>query len=224
MAVTEADKIAERLDKVRSRIREAALQASRPADSVELIAVSKKHSVASIEAAYEAGQRVFGESYVDELEFKVAHTKHLSDIEFRFIGHLQSNKAKRATKVCRFVDSVHSAKLARALSRHAESTINVLIQVNVLGEASKAGVAPSELDALVNTIAELPKLELDGFMVIPPPDLEQTTYAFMELAALAKRHKLRTLSMGMSGDLEVAIACGSTQVRVGTGIFGPRPS
>lgn len=217
--------IAKRLEQVRLQISSAAESVGRSPADVELVAVSKKHSVQSIEAAYAAGQRVFGESYVDELEKKVAQTAHLADIEFRFIGHLQRNKAQRAVRACSHIDSVHSEKLARALSRHAESagrTLRVLAQVNVLLEPSKSGVSPDELEPLVHTIRELPALTLDGLMVIPPPDLSRARRAFEKLLELGRHHGLAVLSMGMSADLTLAIECGSTQVRVGSAIFGPR--
>lgn len=216
--------IGQRLETVRASIQQATKDAGRPPDSVELIAVSKRHPIAAIEAAYEAGQRVFGESYADELVEKAIGTQHLEGIRFRFVGHLQRNKAARVLKHASAVDSVSSIRLIRALGRHAGPKLEILIQLQVVQEESKSGAPLGDLDALIEAVQEQPALHLAGLMTLPPTDLSQARRAFVGLAAAAKEHGLTTLSMGMSADLKLAVTCGSTQVRVGTAIFGQRPS
>ncbi|MEM6959170.1 MAG: YggS family pyridoxal phosphate-dependent enzyme [Myxococcota bacterium] len=218
--------IAARLEAVRERLRRACERAGRAPNEVELVAVSKRHPPSVIEAAYEAGQRRFGENYLQELEEKAAALSHLPELRFQFIGHLQRNKAKRAMKVASAIDTLDSARLAEALNRHGESagvTRDVLIQVNVAGEGSKAGIELDALDALVEVVSKLPNLRLRGLMTLPPVDESEARRAFEALAEARARLGLEVLSMGMSADLELAVACGSTQVRVGTAIFGPRP-
>ena len=212
-----------RLEEVRARVREAAKVAGRDVSSVELIAVSKRHPIKAIEEAYEAGQRVFGESYADELVAKAQGTQHLDGIRFRFIGHLQRNKAARVVAHACSVDSVSSLRLIRALGGHAKEELEILLQLQVIAEDSKSGAPLSELDTLVEGVEQEPTLRLAGLMTLPPQDLSQAQEAFEGLASAARTHGLKTLSMGMSGDLKLAIAAGSTQVRVGTAIFGPRP-
>ncbi|MFK8002455.1 MAG: YggS family pyridoxal phosphate-dependent enzyme [Polyangiales bacterium] len=213
-----------RLEVVRAEILEAATAAGRSHESVQLVAVSKRHPISSIEAAYEAGQRVFGESYADELVAKVSATRHLEGIRFRFIGHLQRNKAARVVAHACAVDSVSSLRLLRALGRHATQRLEVLLQVQVIEEATKSGAPINELEGLVEAAQHEGTLHLAGLMTLPPQDPVQAKRAFTELARAASSHSLRTLSMGMSSDLRLAIECGSTQVRVGTAIFGPRPA
>lgn len=216
--------IAERLAEVRQRIEAACRAAKRDPESVELVAVSKRHPPEAIRAAYDAGQRTFGESYAQELAEK-RKALGIPDATMRFIGHLQSNKASVVVDHADAVDTVHSAKLARALAKHAtgrERPLEVLIQVDFGQETSKSGVRPAALPALIAEVRAEPMLDLRGLMTLPPADLEQARSCFAALRGLAETHGLRTLSMGMSDDLEVAIAEGSTQVRVGTAIFGPR--
>lgn len=214
--------IGARLEGVRADILQATSDAGRTHDSVELIAVSKRHPIPAIEAAYEAGQRVFGESYADELVEKAVGTRHLEGIRFRFIGHLQRNKAARVVEHACAIDSVSSVRLIKALARHATQALEILLQVQVVAEASKSGAPLAELDALVEAAQGEPTLRLAGLMTLPPRDSTQAQQAFDGLARAARSHELQTLSMGMSADLQLAIACGSTQVRVGTAIFGPR--
>lgn len=213
-----------RLEDVRAAILDATKAAKRSPESVELIAVSKRHPISAIEEAYEAGQRVFGESYADELVAKVTGTRHLEGIRFRFIGHLQRNKAARVVEHACAVDSVSSPRLIRALGRHATRELEILLQVQVIAEESKSGAAMGELEALISMARNEPNLRLAGLMTLPPRDIAQAQRAFEGLAHAASSYGLRTLSMGMSADLHLAIASGSTQVRVGTAIFGPRPA
>lgn len=218
--------VAERLQSVRDRIARAAEAAGRDPRTVQLIAVSKRHSAEAIRAAHAAGQRIFGESYAQELEAKAAELADL-DLEWRFIGHLQRNKAKVVVAAGAAVDSVDSPRLARELHKRAsreDTLVPVHIQVNVAREEGKSGVDRSALEALVAEVRGLESLRLDGLMTIPPAgDPEDARPHFRALVALADRFELPVRSMGMSGDLEVAIAEGATEVRVGTAVFGPRP-
>lgn len=219
--------VAERLASVRARIEAAVAAAGREPGSVRLVAVSKRHPPEAIREAHAAGQRIFGESYAQELEAKAAALADL-DLEWRFIGHLQRNKAKVVVGAGAGVDSVDSRRLASALHKRASgegAVLGVRIQVNVAGEAQKSGVDPAELDSLVAHVGGLDALRLEGLMTIPPAgDPEDARPHFRALVAHAARHGLPVRSMGMSSDLEVAIEEGATEVRVGTAIFGPRPT
>lgn len=211
------------LARVRQRIADACEAAGRPLDSVELVAVSKRHNAAAIEAAYEAGQRVFGENYVQELEGKAASLAHL-DIRWRMIGHLQRNKVKKVLATQASVDTVDSLRLAETISRQSVSLgrqTEVLIQVNIGREPQKSGVMPDGLGTLISGISQLEGIKVAGLMAIPPAG-EDALRHFDALRELQHAHRLKTLSMGMSGDLEQAIAAGATLVRVGTAIFGAR--
>lgn len=214
------------LDEVRARIERAATAAGRDPSTVRLVAVSKTKPASAIREAYAAGQRDFGENYAQELDQKARELADLTEIRWHFIGHLQSNKAKLVAPVAHLVHAVDSASLASALAKRAPGRLGVLVEVNVGGEAEKHGVAPSEVGALLDAIEREPNLELRGLMTMPPHDLALARRAFEELGALRDRHggaaRLPELSMGMSDDLEIAIACGATLVRVGTAIFGAR--
>jgi pyridoxal phosphate enzyme (YggS family) len=216
-----------RLAAVRDRIAIACRHAARPAGAARLIAVSKGHPQEAIRAGYAAGQRDFGESYVQELKQKVSALADLSELRFRFIGRLQRNKVKEVAALGCAVDSIDSLALATALSQRAlafERTLEVLVQVNVDSEPQKAGVLPERLPELLDAIRVLPNLSLRGLMAIPrtSADPEQVRQSFVELRMLAQRFGLPELSMGMSADLELAIEEGATMLRVGTAIFGPR--
>lgn len=229
--------VAENLAAVRARIVAACEACGRDPSSVALVAVSKFHEAAAIREAYAAGQRLFGESYVQELAAKRKELADLPDLQFHFIGHLQSNKVKAllATGIA-CVETVHSPALARELGKRVQAlgvpggraeVLPVLAEINVGREANKHGALPEEADALVAAIEAEPALRFQGWMTIPPDDEIATKAAFEALAALhaagtQKRGRPLTLSMGMSGDLELAIACGATLVRVGTAIFGAR--
>jgi pyridoxal phosphate enzyme (YggS family) len=217
------------LTDVRARIAAAVTRSGRPASSVRLIAVSKRHQPAALRVAYVLGQREFGENYVQELVAKARALSDLPHLQFRLIGHLQRNKVKELLRVgvaLRSVDTVDSLRLAETLARECDAAkrkLEVLVQVNPAGEAQKSGVAEAELPDLVAAIRALPALELKGLMLIPPNvDPEERRPFFRRVSELAKEFQLAELSMGMSDDVEPAIEEGSTQVRVGTAIFGER--
>jgi PLP dependent protein len=222
--------IAERLAKVRSRIEGAAAACGREPGEVKLVAVSKTKTADAIREAYGCGQRAFGENYAQELAAKAEALRDLPDIEWHFIGHLQTNKARVVARSAGVVHTVDSVALARELGKRGaserEGWIDVLVEVNVGGEPQKAGVTPGEIPGVLAEVRAQPSLRLRGLMTMPPPDLAATERAFETLALLRNLHggraALPELSMGMSDDLEVAIAHGATYVRVGTAIFGPR--
>jgi pyridoxal phosphate enzyme (YggS family) len=229
MAVSErAADVAARLADVRARIDRALARAGRSPAGVRLLAVTKGHDAAAVRAAYAAGQREFGENYVQELKRKRELLADLPDLRFRLIGRLQRNKAKLAAEVASAVDTLDSAELAAELAERAQASgraLEVLLQVNVDREPQKAGVLPERLPDLVAAVRALPALSLRGLMTVPRAveDPEQARGAFAALRELARQHGLTELSMGMSADLEVAVEEGATIVRVGTAIFGPRP-
>ena len=216
--------IAENLQAVKARIGRAASTAGRDPAAVVLLAVSKTHPVPRIAQARAAGQLAFGENYVQEAVEKMAA---LPDVEWHLIGPLQSNKTRPAAERFAWVQTVHSEKIARRLSEQrpaALAPLNVLVQVNASGEASKSGVAPGAVAPLASAIAGLPRLRLRGLMAIPEPGAPHERYR--AIARLFDELKypfgFDTLSMGMSDDLEAAILEGATMVRVGTAIFGSR--
>ena len=216
--------IADNLQAVRARIDRAARAARRAADSVTLLAVSKTHPASRIDEARAAGQASFGENYVQEALEKM---ERLPRLEWHLIGPLQSNKTRLAAERFDWVQTVASEKIARRLSEPRPAhlpPLNVLIQVNVSGEATKSGVALGEVRALAQAIAALPRLRLRGLMAIPEPGADRSRYASVRGAydALKAEFGFDTLSMGMSDDLELAIAEGATMVRIGTAIFGAR--
>ena len=214
------------LDEVRARIAKAVAASGRDPASVRLVAVSKTKPVSAIREAYAAGQRDFGENYAQELDEKAKELADLPDLRWHFIGHLQSNKAKLVAPVAHLVHAVDSPSLASALARRAPHRLRVLVEVNVAGEAEKHGAAPADVGALLDAIEKESNLELAGLMTMPPHDLDAAKRAFEDLVKLRDRYvgaaRLPELSMGMSDDLEIAIACGATLVRVGTAIFGAR--
>lgn len=221
--------VADGLAQVRDRIARAARAASRDPEHIQLVAVSKTKPASAVREAYAAGQRDFGENYAQELAEKADELLDLDGIRWHFIGHLQSNKAKLVAPVAHLVHTVDSPSLVRELDKRVQKTreeLAVLVEVNVGGEAQKHGVRPGELGAVLDAIAASKTLKLRGLMTMPPLDLESARRAFEALASLQALHggkaRLPELSMGMSDDLEVAIACGATIVRVGTAIFGQR--
>ncbi|HSC87382.1 MAG TPA: YggS family pyridoxal phosphate-dependent enzyme [Polyangiaceae bacterium] len=218
------------------RIARATEGQGRAPDSVRLIAVSKYHPADAIRALYGLGQRDFGENYVQELTQKAELLADLPDLRWHLIGHLQSNKARAIAPWIHCVQTVASAKLALELGRRARERrpetlgpLEVLLEVNVGREPQKAGLLPEELGAVLEAVDSEPRLALRGLMAIPPiaEDPEGSRPAFAELASLRERWggaaRLPELSMGMSHDVEVAIAEGATMVRVGTALFGERP-
>jgi pyridoxal phosphate enzyme (YggS family) len=213
---------------VRKRIERACERVGRDPSSVELVAVSKAHPEEAIRAAYSAGMRVFGENYAQELAAKASALSDLSDIRWRFIGHLQRNKIKLIEHAKATVDTVDSVRLAEALSARAAARgqdVEVLLQVNVGGEAQKSGCAPEEVPRLAEAVRALPNVALRGLMTVAPhlDDLEAIRPFFATLRELAEAHGLAELSMGMTHDLEPAVEEGATILRIGTAIFGPRP-
>jgi len=211
----------ERIDRVEQRIQDAVRRAGRARGEVTLVAVTKKFSADVMREAYELGLRVFGENYVQEFAAKQVA---LPGSEFHLIGHLQSNKAALAGELFQVIETVDSAKLARRLDQSGKA-LEVMIEVKLSPEESKAGASPDELPALIEVIHACPNLRLTGLMTMPPwsDDPAVTRPYFRRLAELGRAHKLEKLSMGMSHDLEAAIEEGATHVRVGTALFGPRP-
>lgn len=216
-------KVAARLATVRARVAAVAERVGRDQESVTLIAVSKRKPVEDIVAAYEAGQRDFGENYVQEFASKHERLPPLDDARFHFIGKLQSNKAAKAARLCSAIHTVDSAKLARRLDRFGEP-LEVFLEVKLSPEDSKSGMDPALLERVIEAVAAAPNLRLAGLMTMPPwnADPERARPYFRQLRELAERHGVNGLSMGMSHDLEVAIEEGATHVRIGTAIFGPR--
>jgi hypothetical protein len=220
--------IAENLQAVRARIGRAAQAARRDGAAVTLLAVSKTHPVSRIAEARAAGQQAFGENYVQEA-FEKMTALHLqgNELEWHLIGPLQSNKTRLAAERFQWVQSVDRAKIARRLSEQRPAglpPLNVLIQVNASGETTKAGVTLAEVETLARAVASLPRLRLRGLMAIPEPGAPRARYqeVYSAYEKLKGEFGFDTLSMGMSDDLELAIAEGATMVRIGTAIFGQR--
>lgn len=215
----------------RERLAQAEAAAGREAGSVRLLAVSKTFPAEAVREAAAAGQQCFGENYVQELATKAVELAELG-LEWHFIGPLQSNKTRPVAECAHWVHSIDRLKIAERLSAQRPQNmpdLQVCLQVNVSGEASKSGVSPAEIPALAAAVAALPRLRLRGLMCIPEatddlPRLREQLAVLPQLRAqLAEQGlALDTLSMGMSADLELAVACGSTLVRVGTAIFGGR--
>jgi hypothetical protein len=220
-----AETIAARLTAVRESIAAAANAVGRPPGSVTLVAVGKTHGAEKIAAAYQAGQRVFGENRVQEAARKFQPLRAAyPDLILHLIGPLQTNKVPEAVALFDVIETVDRPKLARALAKEVARSGRspaFFIQVNTGEEPQKAGVVPGEADALVALARDELKLRVVGLMCIPPVDDEPALH-FALLAKIAARNGLAGLSMGMSGDFETAIRCGATHVRVGTAIFGVR--
>lgn len=221
-----AAEIAARLAGVRSEIAASAAASGRRADEVELVAVSKTHPAASVEAAIAAGQRVFGENRVQEAAEKYPALKALhAGLRLHLIGPLQTNKVRAAVELFDVVQTVDRARLAEALAAERDKRgrcPDLLVQVNTGEEAQKAGVAPGDADALIALCRDRLRLPVRGLMCIPPAAEEPSPH-FALLREIARRNGLPELSMGMSGDFALAIRLGATLVRVGTAIFGERP-
>ena len=215
--------IADNLQAVRARIARAARAAGRDPATVTLLAVSKTHPIERIEEARAAGQRAFGENYVQDAAPKI---DALPSLEWHLIGPLQSNKARIAAERFDWVQTVDREKIASRLSEHRplhRPALNVLIQVNISAEPTKSGAVPGAVFQLAKAVAALPRLRLRGLMAIPRAGAVAELSRMKELFnALRDEFGMDTLSMGMSDDLEAAIAQGSTMVRVGTAIFGAR--
>ena len=220
--------IDDNLQAVRQRIARAAAAAGRDPRGVTLLAVSKTHSADLVRQALAAGQRAFGENYVQEALEKMDAIATKS-VEWHLIGPLQSNKTRPAAERFDWVHTIESEKIARRLSDQrpaGKPPLDVLVQVNVSGEASKSGVAPAEVVALARAVAALPNLRLRGLMAVPEPTGDATLRRarFRQLRELLEKlpGAPDTLSIGMSDDMEEAIAEGATMVRIGTAIFGAR--
>lgn len=214
---------------VLEQIEHACHIAQRDVDEVQLLAVSKTHPSEMLKTMYEMGQRAFGENYLQEALDKIEQLQDL-DIEWHFIGHVQRNKTKHLAEKFAWVHGVDRLMIAERLSSQrtvAHAPLNICLQVNIDNQDSKDGCQPSEVEELVQHISQLPHLKLRGLMVIPAPN---NTQAFVDAKQLFEQVKLQhahpedwdTLSMGMSGDMQAAIAAGSTMVRVGTALFGAR--
>jgi pyridoxal phosphate enzyme (YggS family) len=214
---------AERLARVRQRIATAAARSRRDPASVRLLAVTKVFGPEAVREAYAHGLREFGENYVQEMERKAPQLADLTDARFHLIGHLQSNKTKKAASLFRAIDSIDSAKLATRLEAEGQP-LDVMIEVKLSAEESKSGAAVSDLPAIADAVRSASHLTLRGLMTVPPwsEDPELSRPYFASLRELAAKHGIAELSMGMSNDLEVAIEEGATWVRVGTALFGRR--
>ncbi len=228
--------VATALNDVRARIRAAAAASGRDPASVKLVAVSKTQPAEAVREAYADGQRDFGENYVQELLQKAEQLRDLTELRWHLIGHLQRNKARLVAPLVSLVHTVDTVELASELAKRfvggAPATarrLRVLVEVSIAGEQQKHGLAPEDLAELLQGIEALPALELCGLMCVPPftDDPAGAGPFFSELSRLRDVHggaqRLPELSMGMTHDLEQAVAAGATLVRVGTAIFGARP-
>lgn len=211
------------MEDVEARIERAALRAGRRRDEITLVAITKVFPASTIREAYALGVRHFGENYVQEFDSKAPEVSDLADAEFHFVGHLQSNKVRRAVELFNVIETIDTDKIARRINDIGVKR-DVFIEVKLSAEDTKRGVAPDALAALLDTVRACPNLRLAGLMTMPPwsdnPD-ESRPY-FQQLRGLAERHGLGCLSMGMSQDFEAAIEEGATHVRIGSALFGPR--
>jgi PLP dependent protein len=213
---------------VENRIQHALQSSGRKRPDITLVAVTKKFSAARIREAYEGRLRHFGENYVQEFQGKLPELQDLRDARFHLIGHLQSNKARLAIQMFHTIQTVDSSKLLERLDAVAAESgrgIEVLLEIKLSEEQSKTGADPAILPELMDAAAQCKRVHVSGLMTVPPwsEDAEQSRPYFRRLAGLAKQYGVRELSMGMSGDFEVAIEEGATIIRVGTALFGPRP-
>ena len=224
-----ASEIAERLAIVRARIADAARRSGRAENSVTLVLASKTQPAEAVHAAYDAGARDFGENYVQEAALKLAAVGKLDGARWHLIGHLQTNKAKLAVSIFDLIQSVDSARMVSAIAKaHPASPVRALIEVNLGAEATKTGVAPDAVEALIEAARD--RVEIIGLMTIPPPGATPAASRryFAQLRGMRDRlaaHSglaLSELSMGMTDDFEIAIEEGATMVRVGRAVFGER--
>ncbi|WGE47929.1 YggS family pyridoxal phosphate-dependent enzyme [Actinobacillus equuli] len=222
--------ISQNLSQINQQIQQISQQFNRT--NVRLLAVSKTKPVEAIEEAISAGQTAFGENYVQEGVEKIAYFVQQPNLEWHFIGPLQSNKTRLVAENFDWIQTVDRLKIAERLNAQRpenKAPLNVLIQINISDEASKSGIQPEEVDELAKAISQLPNLRLRGLMAIPKPEseAEQQKIALRKMQQLFDRLQaefegIDTLSMGMSDDMQSAIECGSTMVRIGTAIFGAR--
>jgi hypothetical protein len=213
----------QRLEAVRERILRAAERSRRDPASILMLAVTKIFPASVIVEAYDLGLRDFGENYVQEFEDKAPAVRGLAGARFHLIGHLQSNKSKKAAEIFDAIQTVDAPKLARRLNESGRA-LDVMLEVKLSSEDAKSGAAPEELPELIEAVRACSNLNLLGLMTMPPwsDDPEAARPYFRRLRELAERHGLTQLSMGMSHDIEAAIEEGSTCVRVGTALFGKR--
>jgi PLP dependent protein len=221
------ESLPERLAAVRERIARAAERARRDPAEVTLLAVTKIFPASAIQEAYRLGLREFGENYVQEFEGKAPEVGRLAGARFHLIGHLQSNKSKKAAELFQVIQTVDSVKLAGRLNEAGAAlgvTLDVMLEVKLSHEDAKSGADPDQLPEIIAAVHQCPNLRLFGLMTMPPwtGDAEAARPIFRRLRELAEQHGLGGLSMGMSHDLEAAIEEGSTCVRVGTALFGKR--
>jgi len=224
---------AQLLKNVQQLIQSAATAAGRSADDIRLIAVSKTKPACDIEQVYRAGQREFGENYLQEAIDKVQQLQQFNDIKWHFIGAIQSNKTRPIAEHFDWVHSVDRIKIARRLAEQRPASnkpLNICLQVNVSNEANKSGIRLDEVEALAAEVKQLEHIRLRGLMAIPlnTTDPEQQRFYFRQLKNCLDQlnhqgYELDTLSMGMSNDMDIAIAEGATMIRIGTAIFGARP-
>lgn len=222
---TATTSIDERLERVRERVARACQRAGRPEGSVTIVGVSKSQPVEVIASAWAAGLRDFGENRVQEAEAKIrALAGQGITPAWHLVGHLQANKVRAALDLFELIHSVDTERLLRRIDRLASAPVGVLVQVNVSGETTKFGIRPAELPMILDAADELQHVHVRGLMAIAPvaADPEDVRPVFRTLRDLADRHHLRTLSMGMTDDFEVAIEEGATHVRIGRAIFGER--
>lgn len=213
----------EKLEQVQTRIAGAVARSGRRRDEITLLAVTKKFPASVVKEAYDLGLRDFGENYVQEFEDKSGELSEMTGARFHLIGHLQSNKTRKAAALFQVVETVDTPKLARRLDAEGRA-IDVMIEVKLSPEETKAGASPRDIPALRDVIQQCQNLRLLGLMTMPPwsdgPDASRPYFA--RLRNLAEANGLKQLSMGMSHDLEAAIEEGATIVRIGTALFGPR--
>ena len=227
--------IAENLETIRNHITQTAKKCGRNPDEIDMVAVSKRFPTEAIKEAFIAGQRIFGENYIQEIQEK--HDDLPPETNIHFIGHLQSNKAKIAAQLCDMIETVDRIKLAKELNKYLlqiNKTLDILVQVNIGLDKNKSGITADETEKLLLGIAELQMLRPKGLMTIPPvtvnpEDARPFFRNLRKLGDILKGKKLFfdnnsiELSMGMSNDYEIAIEEGATLVRIGTAIFGRRP-
>lgn len=218
--------LAQRFEAVQARINAACARAGREATTVQLIAVSKRQPLEALRAAYALGHRHFGENYAQELRDKHAALSDLPGLRWHAIGPLQTKNAKYVAKAAHFFHALENVEVAQALNRRrTQDALRCLVEVNIAGEGSKAGLTVEALPAFLAQASLWPALKVVGLMAMPPlsDDAEASRPHFRAVAALAKQHRLTELSMGSTFDFEVAIEEGATLVRVGTALFGERP-
>ena len=224
----ELSTFADRLQAVEGRIQQAVARSGRKRSDIKLVVVSKKFSAEHIGEAYDAGLRDFGENYVQEFAEKRAALGDFQGAQFHLIGHLQSNKARIACELFDVIQTVDSVKLLQTLEKAAQETgkqLEILLEIKLSGEASKTGAQPEQILELIMAAPRCSQLKVSGLMTMPPwsENAELSRPFFRRLSELGRQYGLPQLSMGMSGDFEVAIEEGATMIRIGTALFGPRP-